>query len=123
MDTSKLTRDQRTNLSADLTATPSVLSQMVDDPYWLVQRNIAGHPNTPREDLARLAVIGASTVQRTVASNSNTPRRTLDALARHSDPSVRNEVALNPGAPAATIARLTEDNSIQVRENARSLLT
>lgn len=82
--------------------------------------DVASHPNTPPETLARLAGDAHvdEAVRQSVAANPTTPPDALTALADDEDDEVRWRVALNANTPPETLTRLAADEDDDVREAA-----
>lgn len=84
------------NVSADSTIL-SILAEGED--WWRICYEIAMHPNTSKNTLAKLAEHEDAGVRSMVASNPNAFKTTLTKLATDSLVIVRNAVAKNPNTP------------------------
>lgn len=73
------------------------------------QENLASDPKTPREILAKLALVKDPEVREKVARNPQTPIKILEKLAKDEDEWVRRSITENPKAPSQLLEELSKN--------------
>ena len=91
------------------------LRKVVKGEFEIVRMTVARNPNTPIEDLARLARDVSKRVRRSVAENPSTPAEEFVELIRDEEVLIRIRAAENPGIPAEDLVILARDEDSWVR--------
>jgi hypothetical protein len=73
------------------------------------QENLASDPKTPREILAKLALVKDPEVREKVARNPQTPVKILEKLAKDENEWVRRSITENPNAPSQLLEELSKN--------------
>jgi hypothetical protein len=106
------------NLAASLNpeATPESLTALATDPDNNTRINVAAHPNTPAETLARLVTSDSKIeVRAAAARNENLPVPALVGLVNNRSIKVRAGAARNPAMPVDHLNNLAVDDADMVR--------
>lgn len=82
---------------------------------WIENYLSAGNPETPQEQLTKLAISDHHKIRMRVAENPRAPREILEYLAKDKHADVRLAVATNRSSPPEIILKLAHDDDATVR--------
>ena len=108
--------DIRLELARDFNTSPTVLEQLVYDPFAGVRIQVANNPNTPESALKLLAADRNFDVRETVAKREDLSVDILAALVNFSDITILDKVARNKNVTDEILmdmlSRDTKDNDV-----------